>query len=235
MIRAAALAIVLFGAGPAAAQGLMQSAMPIWPTRDVTVTYKTTGPDAGRSITVDHWSSGNMMRVQGSDQPEGYALIDRGKFRSMVVMTPMRVYFEADNSQGAPNLLPHRDGVYTRAGGDTVAGTKCGLWNIAHDGVVDSACATEDGVLLRYRDHRGGGVEATAIVYQPLAPALFTIPAGFQKFDATMMGGMVPGMPPGGRQGMPQGAMPNMPPGAMPPGMMPPGMMPPNTGGQRPR
>lgn len=218
MIRAL-LAAALLAAPAALAQGLMQSAMPIWPTRDVTVTYKTIGPDSGRTMKIDHWSSGNIMRIDTADMAGGYVLIDRGKQRAMMVMTPMRMYVEARaGDTPMPYDLSDGKGTYTRAGTDTVAGIRCGIWNIAFQGYNEAACVTDDGVMLRYRDRRGGGVEATGMAYQPLSPASFTVPPDFQKIDANAMGGMMGAMPRGGGAipGMPPGGIPGMPPGAMP-------------------
>ena len=187
-----------------------QDRPPLTPTRDVTITYKVLGRGDGQTMQMSHGAASGLMRV---DTPEmgGYAIIDRARQRSTMVMAPMRRYMEVSAAQTplGTGPLSEDNARFTRKGTDTVAGQTCDLWEVATPKGDGIACITSDGAMLRYRTKAGDGLEATKVSFDPIPPANFTVPAGFQKMDMPAMGG-----------------------GGMPPGSLPPGA---GMGGPRPR
>lgn len=191
--------LLLIGLVIGASVAQAQDRPPMTPTRDVTITYKVLGQQAaqmnGRSVQISHGAGNGLMRI---DTPEmgGYAIIDRTRKRSTMVMTPMQMYMEVDASQApmGATAMPEENARFTRKGTETIAGQTCTLWDVTTPKGDGSACITTDGAMLRYRTKAGDGVEATSVSYAAIPAANFTVPAGFRKMDMPAMGGPPPGM-----------------------------------------
>jgi hypothetical protein len=84
---------------------------------------------------------------------------------------------------------------FARKGTDTVAGTKCTVWEVTNDQGGGTACITDDGVLLRGESSGPNGevlMTATAVSYAPLSSSVFQPPAGYQKMQVPAGGGSRP-------------------------------------------
>jgi hypothetical protein len=193
-------------------------------TRDVEVAYKTLGRNAGHDLTLSQSASIGKIRVDGG-QMQGYAIVDRARHTTTVVMTEQHMYMDVagDRPPGQQMPLPDERGTFRRTGTATIAGVTCTVWDYSNGGSSGSACITADGVMLRAVGKDGNGLEATKVVYVAQPAAKFAPPAGYQKMTMPAgMGGANPGggMPAGGGQGF------TLPPGIkLPPGVqLPPGM-----------
>lgn len=177
----------------------------IQPSRDVMVEYhvesKESGPHRTTDVRMFFTNQGTRMRVEGSGQP-GYAVMDRGTGRMLVVMPEQRMYMEMPLDPKRMMGFDAKDGKFTRRGTATVAGYSCNIYDAQTERHSGQVCITDDGVMLRARSNdsnEGGNLEATKVVYGSQEASLFMPPAGYQKFEAANMPGMQ-GMPPGGRQ-----------------------------------
>lgn len=190
-----AAAAVLTLAAPAVAQDkpLMT------PTKDVAVTYKTVGRDAGQTMTISYSADARLMRIDANGMP-GYVVVDRDKQRSMMVMPDQKMYMEMNAAHAPPGtgLPDDANANLTKKGTDTVAGIACTVWAAQTPHGPGEACITADGVMLRATGKDGAGLEATQVSYSAQPAANFAPPAGFQKMDMPAMppGGAMPGGPP---------------------------------------
>lgn len=172
-----------------------------YPTRDVSVVYRITGPEAeGQEMRVSWLSAEQKLR---SDLPGGmgWAVLDRRSKRAFMVMDAQRVVMEMPlGGPGGPPLPePGENAHFTRGGNATVAGYSCTLWRYQEGQNSGEACITKDGVMLRssgtYDGHRGG-MEAKQVTYGAQDAARFRPPEGYRVMQ--MPGGM-PGARPTGR------------------------------------
>ncbi len=229
MSRAFIALILLSVASPAFAQ----DRPPLKPTRDATVTYRTLGRDAGvKSMRISQAAGLPVMRVE-ADQMPGYALVNREAGRTTVVMAEQKTYMDvaAERMPAQARQLPDKDSRYTRKGTDTVAGTKCNVWDYSNPRGAGTACITAEGILLRALGGDGSGIEATAISYTAMPTAAYYPPAGFQRMDMPNFAGGAAGGMPGGITLPPGFKLPpgvTLPPGfTLPPGVtLPPGLAP---------
>lgn len=205
----AALAALAAFAQPALAQERPR----LQPTSDVEVAYKTLGRDAGHTMTISQSASIPRMRIDGGNMP-GYAIVDRTRHTTTVVMDQQRSYMEisGDRPGGSPTKMPDERSSFRRTGSDTIAGLTCTVWEVSTDGQGSAACVTANGVMLRIIGKDGRGLEATKVTYVTQPASKFAPPADYQQMQ--MPAGM------GSMQGF------TLPPGIkLPPGMqLPPGM-----------
>ena len=199
-------------AGPVQAQGRP----PLMPTRDVTITYRLVGKDAGgQSMQMSHGANG-MMRIE-SPSMQGYGIVDRKSQRFTMVMTGQRSYMDLKTQFPGKDMLPDEDARFTRKGTETIAGYTCTVWTYESKDHSGTACITADGVTLRAVDRRGAGMEAVKVAYGSLPPVTFAVPSDYQKMEIPAFGG-TSGLPPGVATGGAPGFAPGLPPAARPPG-----------------
>lgn len=180
LLSAMLLAPAAFAEAPAA----------IWPTRDVVVTYAATGGDDG-SIQMAFAAKDRLMRMEMGE--EGYGIVDHSTRRMTMVMSSQRAYMTIDAPDELPVSLEMKDYTFARMSTRTVAGISCTDWRVAPRTNPDEeavVCLTGDGVMLRLDAGDDDVVEATAVDYRKLDPALFRVPEGFTRMD------MPPGMMP---------------------------------------
>lgn len=188
-IAAPALAAAIL-AGPAFAQ----DRPPLFPTRDVAVTYRMTGgPQPGVEMSMSWLASGQRMRA---DMPGGmgFMVADQQAQRSFMVMEAQRMIMDIPMAQAAGAQEAMRNARFTRGAGDTVAGTACTIWRYETPQQNGTACITADGVMLRSQASMGGqqvSMEAVRVDYAAQDPARYERPQGYQTMQA-------PAMPPGG-------------------------------------
>jgi hypothetical protein len=197
MPRSLLLTIAALGATAAAATA--QDRPPVSPTRDVTITYKVLGRQGAPTVQMSHNAASGLMRID-TPQMGGYAIIDRARKMSTMVMAQMRMYMEISAAQAPIGASPlsEDDARFTRKGTETIAGATCILWDVATPKGTGNACITADGAMLRFRTMAGDGLEATQVTYAPVPAANFAVPEGFQKMDMPAGGGMAGGGMPGG-------------------------------------
>ena len=191
--------LAVFAALPATAQD-----RPIlYPTRDVSVLYRFTGPQAdGQEMRVSWLSAEQKLRT---DMPGGmgWAVLDRRSQRAFMVMDAQRVVMQMPlggaGGAGGPALPEIGEKArFTRGGDATVAGHSCTIWRFQEGQNSGEACITKDGVMLRssgsYDGHRGG-MEARQVTYGAQDAARFRPPGGYRvvQMPGAMPGAHMPG------------------------------------------
>ncbi len=201
------LALILATAA-IAAPALAQDRPPIRPTRDVSVTYRTTGMEAmGNGETRMSWSvAGQQMRMDMGAQG-GWLVIDTRANRAFMVMDAQRMVMQLPqpDASATRGMMLAESARFTREGNDRIAGQACTNWRIETEGNATRACITSEGVMLRnvmQVQGRDMTTEATAVEFGTQDPARFRPPAGYQSMQMPGMGG---GMPPGMGGGRPPG------------------------------
>lgn len=180
LLSATLLAPAAFAEAPAA----------IWPTRDVVVTYAEPG-EGGDSIQMAFSAKPQLMRMEMGG--EGYGIIDHAARQMTMVMPGQRMFMTVEAPDELPVSLEMGDYTFTRVGTRTVAGASCTDWRVAPRTDPDEeavVCLTDDGVMLRLDGGDDDVVEATAVDYRKLDPALFRVPEGFTRME------LPPGMTP---------------------------------------
>ncbi|MBR0657159.1 DUF4412 domain-containing protein [Plastoroseomonas arctica] len=166
----------------------------IFPTRDVAITYRATGPQGPMNITMAFSTASGLMRIDvpgGGPMGGGWMLFDHRAGSARMVMDQQRMVMTMDGTMvpGGGGFRPSPDARFTREGADRVAGLACTNWRIEDRGNRARACLTDDGVMLRAQpETQGAGtLEATEISYGPQDPARFTVPTGYQTMDMQQM------------------------------------------------
>ncbi|MFT8243663.1 hypothetical protein [Roseomonas sp. BN140053] len=178
------------------------------PTRDVAVTYRTTGGQRESRIEAAYLASQRLLRMDLPRQ-RGWGILDRRTGKVKVVVEGMNAVVEMPASELAEMGIPAEPGPnarFTREGTDRVAGLSCTNWRFEDGNRSGRACLTADGVLLRGegRSPEGrGGVEAVQVTYAPQDPARFRVPSGSQglQLPRGLPPGLMNGLLGGGRGG----------------------------------
>ncbi|MBB2200174.1 hypothetical protein [Gluconacetobacter tumulisoli] len=174
---------------PAHAQGVGDAVThpPLAPTRDVQVEYSVQPEGAPAPKTVQAWftSNGGMMRID-SPEGEGSTILDRAARQVTIVLNKQKVYTRLDAQYGIRNpFLLDLSMQFTRKGAAQVASVPCTEWGVVSGRGSATACVTDDGVILREDGVDGDGMkgrlEATKVVYGPIASAIFQPPADYQQ------------------------------------------------------
>lgn len=191
MRRAAIAAALLVVAGPAAAQ----DRPPIFPTRDVAVSYRFLGSSPGgapQSLAMSWQAGAQMLRT---DIPGmGWMVADRKSGRGFMVMEQMRTIMDIPVGQAMAQYGPSPNATFRRVGSDTVAGVACTIWTYQDGQNQGRTCMTAEGVMLRAEgtyNGQSGGMEATQVTFGPQPAARFERPQGYAAMQ--MPQGMGPG------------------------------------------
>lgn len=194
-MRAATLLALSLLAAPA----LAQDRPPLFPTRDVAVTYRFLGqgaqPGMPQSAVISWLAAAQTMRM---DMPgQGWMVADHRGQRAFMVMEQMRMIMDLPMQQAMQQYGPSANATFRREGSATVAGHACTLWSYQDRGNTGRACVTAEGVMLRAEgtsEGRSGGMEATNVAFGAQDPARFQRPQGYQTMQ--MPGGMPGQQPP---------------------------------------
>lgn len=194
-MRAATLAAFALLATPA----LAQDRPPLFPTRDVAVTYRFLGqaaaqPGVPQGAVISWLAAAQTMRMDM--QGQGWMVADHRGQRAFMVMEQMRMIMDLPMQQAMQQYGPTANATYRREGTATIAGHSCTNWSYQDRGNTGRACITADGVMLRAEgtsEGRSGGLEATAVAFGAQDPSRFQRPQGYQTMQ--MPGGM-PGQQP---------------------------------------
>lgn len=192
-----AIAAALVAVLPCAAQA--QDRPQIFPTRDVAVTYRVSGPATGAEMTM-LWSAAQRLMRMNMPGGAGYMVADHANQRGFMVMEAMRMIMDVPMQQAAGYQKELENARFTRGGTERIAGTDCTVWRYQGQAQSGEACITADGVMLRAQGNaqgQQGRMEATRVVYAPQDPSLFRRPQGYQAMQAPAMpqGMGVPGTP----------------------------------------
>ncbi len=188
MRYAAALALAL--ALPGAA--LAQDRPPMFPTRDVAVTYRITGgpaqPQPGQptELRMAWLAAEQKVRMDMPGGMGGYMIADHRGQRAVMVMEQQRMMMELPYAQTQQQFQPSANARFTREGTDRVAGVACTIWLFEDQGRSGRGCITEDGVMLRATgtaQGQQGGIEAIQVTYGAQDPARFQPPTGYQTMQ----------------------------------------------------
>ena len=160
---------------------------PTRPTRDVDVVYQTVREIAGREQVLSQrtrWAV--SLGKERVDPPTAglYMLVDFKARKLMAVHPSQREVVVVDAGAALDTPGGASGGNFTPAGSDTVAGLACSEWSTRDaSGQPTVVCLTPDGVLLRATSGNHVLVEATAVSYGAMDPALFDPPAGFKRLS----------------------------------------------------
>jgi hypothetical protein len=201
-MRAAALATF---ASLATLPAVAQDRPPLFPTRDVAVTYRISGAQAQagmQQMTIAWMAAQQVSRMDMGAM--GYMVADHRNQRGFMVMPAQRMIMDVPMQQAMQQYGPTASATYRRTGSDTVAGIACNVWTFEDRGNSGTACVTADGVMLRAQgtsQGQSGTMEATQVAYGAQDAARFARPQGYQAMQIPgMPGGAMPGMP-GGQPG----------------------------------
>lgn len=158
-----------------------QDRPPTAPTRDVDVLYRAN--TGGRSVEQRSRFAVSAGKVRiDTPSPGLYVIVDRGSQHMDMVSEGDHSVLELpyDPAHTVGGVAPDR--AYERLGTDTIAGVACTEWRTADkQGRPVAVCMTGDGVLLRARAGATVLVQALRVAYGPIDPAVFAIPAGYQR------------------------------------------------------
>jgi hypothetical protein len=183
MLRPSLAALLTLAALPA----LAQEKPPLFPARDVAITYRVTGPQAQAGIpgmTIAWLANQQLMRLDMGAM--GYMVADHRNQRGFMVMEAARMVMDIPMQQAMQQAGPSANATYRRTGTDTVAGLPCTVWSFQDGGSTGTACVTADGMMLRAQGSSGGqssGMEATQVALGAQAPARFQRPQGYQTMQ----------------------------------------------------
>ena len=171
-------ALTCLYAAPAAAQAAAQDRPPVLPTRDVDVTYRSEQGGQVLEQRSRFSTQAQRMRVD-APTPGVYTIMD---YRNHV----LAFVSDADRAslETATPPTPPQAPAYQRRGAAQIAGLACTEWEVRDStGHAALTCFTPDGVMLRAR--RGDQVLAiaTRVAFAPMDPALFSVPATYQRLQ----------------------------------------------------
>ena len=163
------------------------------PTSDVIVTYrfdnvslnephmfKVTYTEAGERVRIDsfHWMEAKV--------PYRSVIFVRRENRLITVNFEGKAFTEGPAGDGNPGVLLRADAMFSRQGKAVVAHAPCTEWLMQVPGnndEQDTACVTDDGIVLRLVSSKPNVLAITAIAIHYGAPpdGTFDLPAGFKR------------------------------------------------------
>jgi hypothetical protein len=192
-MRCHALALTL---ASLAAPALAQDRPPLFPTRDVTVTYRFVGerpPQGVQNLTMSWQAATQMLRT---DLPGmGWMVADQRSGKAFMVMEQMRMIMDIPLGQAMQQGALSPNATFRREGADRVAGLPCNVWSYQESGNQGRACMTADGVMLRAEgtyQGQAGGLEATAVNFGAQEASRFQRPNGYQTMQMPQGGAVRP-------------------------------------------
>ena len=169
---------------------MAQNAPLTFPTKDVSVVYKThNGPAVQMSWLVTE----QRVRIVVTGSPGAMLMDVRGR-KGFILVDDQKAAMEMPQSDvPVPTGQIPEGAKVTKGRTETVAGISCSVWLVEYQGVRSRSCVTSDGVMLRAGPDSGpAGLEATKVIYGPLDAALFHVPDGYEVIPMTEQGGTAP-------------------------------------------
>ncbi|MBR0652642.1 DUF4412 domain-containing protein [Roseomonas terrae] len=177
-------AAALIATLPLAAQA--QDRPPLFPTRDVAVTYRVAGPGGQPAELTMQWLAAQQMMRMNMPGGVAYVVADHRNQRGFMVMEATRSIMDVPMQQAAGMQRELQNANFTRGGTATVAGTECTIWRYQAQAQSGEACITADGVMLRAQgasQGQQGQMEAVNVAYGAQNPAQFQRPQGYQTMQ----------------------------------------------------
>lgn len=168
------------------------------PKRDYAATYRIDGAGAGPmqgEMRIAFHAATGIQRMEGG--PMGAVmLLDPAKGSLTIIDSANRRAMEMTGGRTSAPWTDTQRYRFERAGTDRVANTPCTNWRM-FEGTAPrgTACATDDGIMLRSDWQAGessGRIEATSLSLAPQRPEDFRVPAGYQRIEMPVPGGAPP-------------------------------------------
>lgn len=175
----AAILPALFAAMPAVAQ----NAPPSFPTKDVSVVYKTHN---GPAVQMSWLVADQRVRIVVTGGP-GAMLVDVRGRKGFILLDDQKAAMEMPQGDvPVPTGQVPEGAKVTKGKTETVAGNACTVWLVEYQGTRSRSCVTSDGVMLRTGADSGpAGLEATKVIYGAMDAALFRVPDGYEVIPMT--------------------------------------------------
>jgi hypothetical protein len=181
--------ILALGAAPAAAQDRPA----LLPTRDVRVTYHLTFPadQPPQTQVMLYSASARMMRWEVVGRPE--VVLTNARDASGLMLDPARRIAATAPPQVAAQSVFGPAVRFTRLRDDFAGGEPCVRWSyaladasVARPGEVREICVNAEGVIRLTTEPRVSRA-ATEVEFVPQDPALFQVPAGYERLTSEEM------------------------------------------------
>ena len=179
MMRLLMLALLLL-------PGLAVAQPRLFPTVDVTATYRLTGAlvdqipgGAPDGVRLQWDAAGQRLRADPARRPT-YAIVDLTRRVAQLVFAQQSGVLELPLRGGDPQtLLTGADVQFTRRGPGRVLGQDCTEWRVQSRKLSGVGCVTADGVILQANvtyDGRPGAATATSVERGAIPPERFSVP-----------------------------------------------------------
>jgi hypothetical protein len=163
------------------------------PTSDVVITYrsdnvpvngpkkfKVTYAEASKRVRID------FFRWMEAKVPYESVIFDHRENRLITVYPEGKAFTEGPAGDGNPGALLRADVTFSRRGKAVVAHAPCTEWLAQMPGTQDeqdTACVTDDGIVLRLVSSKPNVLSMTAIAIHYGTPpdGTFDLPAGFRR------------------------------------------------------
>jgi hypothetical protein len=151
------------------------------PTRDVDVVYVATV--GGKPVQQRTRTAADAAEIRiDTPSPGLYMILNRAAHTMDMISDGDKGVIQMAYDPARATAAPPESANYRRMGTDTVAGLGCTEWATTDNGGHPvAACFTDDGVMLRARTGDRVLVTAAKVAYGRLDPAIFAIPAGYQR------------------------------------------------------
>lgn len=150
---------------------------PLFPTRDVDITYDVTRPQQPKIRQRARWlANEHRERIEGPDKSA--TIFDRNA-HEITLLNPAKRTFRT--LEGSPRQPPEPEaGVVLKRGAKSViAGLHCTDWMWTEDVETRTICTTADGVLLRLVVDGAIIMQARSVSYGAQAAELFQVPSNY--------------------------------------------------------
>jgi hypothetical protein len=161
-----------------------------------------TNPD-GSTMPVVMIRDGQKQRME-FNSPQGASVFianaETGEAFSISTMGGQTVAMRLSGGEGNQFTDPAKGwsgelaSTATRTGACSVAGQSGAEWTRVQEGVNNTVCVTDDGIILRAREGERTVWETTSVQRGPQDASLFTLPPGVQVMDLSNMGAAIEAM-----------------------------------------
>jgi hypothetical protein len=142
--------------------------------------FQVTYAEAGERVRID------FFRWIDAKVPYKSVIFDHHKNRLITVNPEGKTFTEDPAADGNPGALLRTDVMFSRQGKAVVAHAPCTEWLVQAPGTKDeqdTACVTDDGIVLRLVSSKPNALSMTAIAIHYGTPpdGTFDLPAGFKR------------------------------------------------------
>ncbi len=131
---------------------------------------------------------GEMVIITNPDSGEDYVITNAGGRRMAMRLTEIGAPVSDPAAEWSGDMAANA----TRTGSCSVAGENGAEWTRTEEGSdPQTACVTQDGIILRATDGGRTVWETTSVQRGPQSAELFTLPPGVQVMDLGNLGAMI--------------------------------------------